>query len=447
MNESRELELRILHGPQAGSSMPLEEGETYLLGTADNCAVLLAGTQIEAEHAELTVDATGIRVTPIEGKVMSIDRVEVSPGRFVVLGTVLRVGRVKLTVDSVDAPWPSEESLEEPDVVAVAKEEPAQAVAEAEPETLVKVVQPAPRRKARRKARAAGVRAFVPQLLLGGAAMLMVGAALAAWVTSDGTQQHPAPETTAETTPETTPETAAAAGTAAEPKLALRAADALGARFAAAPNAARGDPSAANSALMTPAERAAAVLDFVEAHYVPGEMELRSQPGRDGAVRIVGAAATEAAAAAVIDAARKRFAGAGPIEFSILTRPELAARFEEQLRGAGLASKFKVTQREPKMELEAVLAQPEVRTWENVFAGFTREYGSLLSITAHVRPERGEEIGPIQIETVVGGAFPYVVTAAGRRIAPGGVLEGRTLVAIRDGELVFSDGARMRYAN
>jgi hypothetical protein len=144
-----------------------------------------------------------------------------------------------------------------------------------------------------------------------------------------------------------------------------------------------------------------------------------------------------------MEGARTELAAAGPVDFAVLLRSQLPERFEAQLRAAGLAQKFKVTRREPDMAMQAVLTGQEVGTWEKLFADFTRQYGSVLTVHAQVQQERDAVVA--KIETIVGGAFPYVLTTDGRRLSPGGVLEGRTIAAIRDGELVFTDGARLRY--
>jgi hypothetical protein len=400
------LELRVLHGPQAGSTLPFEQGESYTLGTADTCAVLLAGTQIEAEHVALSADGDGIQVTLLQGKVMTIDRGEVSSGQVMSLGTVLRLGRVKLTVDSVDAPWPHDDALEEPELP------PAPLVdTDAAEHSRPDVPLQAPAKPAPRSARARGL---MPSFMLGTAAMLLMGAAVAAWVTADKGQQAVADTT----------------GLQAE---------------APAPAASARAPEVRVTRVMPDSERLAVVTQFVEKRRVAGEMELNVEKGASGALRIVGAAATAEKLAALTDAARTELADAAPVNFAVLLRSELPARFEDRLRSVGLGAKVKVLRRDPRLELQAVLTGPEVRVWENLFLEFTRDYGTVLTVVAQVQHER--DTLQAHIETVVGGASPYLVTTGGNRIAPGGMLDGRTLMAIRDGEVVFSDGLRVRYGN
>jgi hypothetical protein len=209
------------------------------------------------------------------------------------------------------------------------------------------------------------------------------------------------------------------------------------------------DPES-KSAAVTPevhtlseADRLAVVTNFIEKRRVPGEVELNLDATRKGAFRITGAVSTQAKLDAITEAARNELAAAGPVDFAVLLRSQLPERFEAQLRSAGLAQKFKVIRREPDMDMRAVLTSQEVATWEKLFADFTRQYGSVLTVHAQVQQERDAVVA--KIETIVGGAFPYVLTTDGRRLSPGGVLEGRTIAAIRDGEIVFADGARLRY--
>jgi type III secretion system YscD/HrpQ family protein len=194
---------------------------------------------------------------------------------------------------------------------------------------------------------------------------------------------------------------------------------------------------------LSEADRLALVTNFVEKRRVPGEVELNLEPVRTGGFRIAGAVSTQAKLTALTEAAQSELAAAGPVNFAVLLRSQLAERFEAQLREAGLARKFKVIHREPDLSMQAVLTGQDVAVWEKVFADFTRQYGSVLTVHAQVQQERDAVVA--KIETIVGGAFPYVLTTDGRRLSPGGVLEGRTIAAIRDGELVFTDGARLRY--
>lgn len=466
--EPSSLELRVLHGPQAGSTLPMEHGQTYTLGTADSCAVLLAGTQLEAEHVALTVDGDGIQVMPLEGRVMTLDRGEVTSGQVMALGTVLRLGRVKLTVDRVNAPWPDDGILEEAETPTPAAELQS---------TKPLASMPATTRSAKKAKRANGPkgRSALPAVLAGAAIFLVAGSALAAWITSQGSDDNTeAPVVTLPLSmPAALPSAAASQAIAvatpaadtldlpalakAFPEATLQAGRAAGGKWVVTGRIASEDarrrlheaaaalPARPEVRVLLDAERLTAVSQFADRRRVAGDTELNVERRPSGVIRVTGATASPASLSALLDAARTDLGSAAPLEFQVLTRTELPEIFEERLRVSGLMPKFKVVQRTPQLELQARLTGAQVRAWENVFMEFTREYGSVLTVRAKVEQERdGLES---QVESVVGGAFPYVVTTRGTRVAPGGQIDGRTLLAIRDGELQFSDGLRVRFSN
>ena len=448
------LELRVLHGPQAGSTLPIEHGQAYTLGTSDNCAVLLSGTQLEPEHASLTVDDDGIQVMPLEGRVMTLDRGEVASGQVLTLGTVLRLGRVKLTVDSVDAPWPHDEVLEEPDA-------PAPVLVALDP-TLDDEALLAPKvlsvAAASAGASASRSRNVMPTVLVGTTVTLLMGTALAAWMTLQNPNQSE--QVAAPVAVASVPKVEALDVTALSksfPEATLQAARVESGKWVVTGRIATEDarrrlreaaaalPLKPEVRVLLDAERLTAVSQFADKRRVAGETELSVERRPAGVIRVVGATATPGTLAALVDAARSELTIAAPLEFQVLTRAELPEIFEERLRQAGLTPKFKVLRRNPQLQLQAKLTGPQVRAWENLFMDFTRDYGSVLTVRAQVEQERDSL--ERQVEAVVGGTFPYIVTTSGARVAPGGMLDGRTLVAIRDGELLFSDGLRVRYGN
>lgn len=459
------IELRVLHGPQAGSTMPLEPGEHYTFGTADSCAVLLSGRQVEAEHATLYADSEGIHVVPHEGKVLTLDRGELAEGDVVELGTVLRLGRVLLTIDDVSAPWPQDDELDEPIAATPAAARPAERDADAAPAadaaTIAAPAASAP--SVPPKSRAPRSRTFVaPGAIIGTFAMLLMGAAVAAWVAGDA-RHSPAAETPGEQAPAAAAVSPAPAVldvaelTRAFPEATLKAVREPDGKWVLSGRTATEEtrkglreavaamPFPVDVRVMLDAERMALATKFVEERRVPGQTELTVKQGNAGALRITGATANAASLAALTEAANKELANAAPVEMAVLLRHELVARFDESLRAAGLARRFKTIRTEPQLELEAVLSAADMRTWETLFLDFTREWGTVLTISAQIQQERDRIES--QVEAVVAGPQPYIVTTGGKRITPGGVLDGRTLVAIRNGELFFSDGLRVRYAN
>lgn len=462
MGPADAIELRVLHGPQAGARLPLQPGQSYAIGTADTCAIVLGGAQVAEEHATISVDADGISVEPLQGRVLTLDGEEVEPDR-VPLGTVLQFGLVKLTAASVDDEWPGDEMLQ----VRSASAEPAVDEDEEEPSdapVAAPEVQPPAPAPAPRVGLHLLKHAEVRRYAVYGAVVLLVGGAVLA-----AAMQRPA-EASASTVaaspdqaePEASPAATEAASAAALaevlknfPKGALEVKRTEGGGWALAGRL-RTDKDLqrlrdAVSALDVPAEikvvldaeRLDAVKRFVQAQQSPGRLELRMEPGTGEVLRILGSASSAEEAAAFPERARGELAAFGPIEFDILRPEQVRERFMDRVRDAGLDGRLRVTATEPALELRGVLGPQDRRIWEALFLDFTRRYGSTLKINAFVEPER--DAIAANVAAVVGGAFPYIVTTGGQRIAPGGALAGNTVVAVRDGEIVLSDGSRFRY--
>ena len=100
-----QVELRVLVGPQAGSSLSLGIGD-YSLGTSDECEIILMGSRLEAIHAKLSFDGDQITVKPVEGKVCDAQGNEIMDTFPLTLGMPFDLGGVWVSVDSVDARWP-----------------------------------------------------------------------------------------------------------------------------------------------------------------------------------------------------------------------------------------------------------------------------------------------------------------------------------------------------
>jgi type III secretion system YscD/HrpQ family protein len=457
------IELRVLHGPQAGARLPLEPGQRYTIGKADTCAIVLGGAQVAEEHATISADADGISVEPLQGRVLTLagEEVEAEP---LPLGTVLQFGLVKLTAAPVDGDWPDDEALQVRRASAEpAAEEQDEALGEtaAAPEVQLPASAPAP-------APRVGLHLFehadVRRYAVYGAVVLLVGGAVLA-----AAMQRPAEAvvSTVAALPDQVEPEASPAVTEAEsasaladvlknfPKGALQVKRTEGGGWMVAGRL-RTDKELQRlregvSILQVPveikvvlvAERLDAVKRFVQAQHSPGRLELRMEPGTGEVLRIVGSASSAEEAAAFPERARGELAAFEPIEFDILRPEQVRERFMDRVREAGLDGKLRVTATDPVLELRGVLSPQDRRVWEALFLDFARRHGSTLKISAHVEPER--DAIAANVAAVVGGAFPYIVTTTGQRIAPGGALAGNTVVAVRDGEIVLSDGARFRY--
>jgi type III secretion system YscD/HrpQ family protein len=453
------IELRVLHGPQAGARLPLQPGQGYTIGTADSCAIVLGGAQVAQEHARISVDADGVSIEPLDARVLTLAGEEIEAGPLP-LGTVLQFGLVKLTVASVDDEWPGDEALQ----MRSASTEPAE---EEEEKDLSDGAAALPEVHPSTPSPSAGVHtlkyAEARRYAVYGAVVLLVGVGVFA------AMQRPA---------EAVASTVSAAPGSLEPEARPVPTEAENAAALAEvlKNFPKGSLAAKRTELggwtvegrlrtdkelqrlreglsmldlpvevkvMLDAERLEAVKRFVKAQHSPGRLDLRMEPGVGDVLRILGSASTAEEASAFPERARAELAALEPVEFDILRPEQVRGHFMDRVREAGLDGKFRVTATEPALELRAVLSPQDTRIWEALFLDFTRRYGSTLKVNAVVEPER--DAITANVAAVVGGAFPYIVTTSGQRIAPGGALAGNTVVAVRDGEIVLSDGTRFRY--
>lgn len=453
------IELRVLHGPQAGARLPLQPGHGYTIGTADTCAIVLGGAQVAQEHARISVEADGISIEPLEGRVLTLAGEEIQPG-LLPLGTVLQFGLVKLTAASASDEWPADEALQ----MRSASTEPADEEedkdsndsADAVPEVPPPTASPIAGDQTNKYAEARRYAVYGAVILLLGVAVFSAiqrpAEAIASTVAASPDSLEPQARPVA-----TEAENAAALAEVLKnfPKgsLAVKRTEVGGwtveGRLRTDKELQRLRESVSmlevpvEVKVMLDAERRDAVKRFVQAQHSPGRLELRMEPGAGDVLRILGSASSVEEAAAFPERARGELAALEPIEFDILRPEQIRERFMARVREAGLDGKFRVTATEPALELRAVLGPQETRIWEALFLDFTRHYGSTLKISARVDPER--DAISANVAAVVGGASPYIVTTSGQRIAPGGALAGNTVVAVRDGEIVLSDGTRFRY--
>lgn len=457
LSQDLPIELRVLHGPQAGSRLALMPQESYLLGSGDTCTVMLAGAQVQSEHARLTIDADHWVIDPDQGSVTTLDGQPCGPDRPLELGTVVQLGLVKLTVVRHDARWPQDEALvpqprPEPDTQLPAREDgqahadPCEAL---EDRGAVANASAAPR----------GHRALAAALLTCVAGSAVALTAYAGWqMTAVSTQ------------------VAADAASAAdiEPHAAARPSirDALQTWLAALPESGRlaleghGDgpwrvvgyvpteigrrhivqsaqslPWPVAIDILTETEREARVRRFL--HAEAGEAIDARLAGTRGATLQVRLVATHRAdAERFMQRLRTELRALEPVAFDVLLPSDIRQRFLQGLQDNGLAARFDVVRNEPEFTLRALLPQHEVKRWEQFFSHFTGEYGSVVGIHATVRTERDSVES--RIRAVVAGRYPYVITASGERVAPGGQIDGKVLAAIGAQEIVFADGLRLR---
>lgn len=451
------VELRVLHGPQAGSRLPLMPGAPYLIGSGDNCDVMLAGAQVEGEHAHIEVDGSHWTITPEEGRALRLDGQGCDANQPLPFGTAIALGRVKITVDLQSAEWPEDEALEpqpRPEPEPAAEEPAATGGAPAASEGAAAADAPPPVAKPSRLGR----RVLALAMFALAACASIALTAYAAWQVTQ--PPEPLPPPAAETTPpppkapptpeEVMPEWVRTHGNNAhlllegggeQPWRVLGHVKQDGERQRLI-DAARELPWPVEVSVSTEAERISAVQRYVNEQPPNARLAVRWREGDTGnpTVRVV--AANQALADEFVARLNKDLRPLAPIDTEVLLPPAVRHRFMERLDTAGLESRFTTVRTEPDLALTALLPQADVARWERMFSDFTQEYGSVLSISAVIRTER--DAIESRIRAVVAGAYPYVMTTSGQRVAPGGAIDGKTVVAVNAQEVVFSDGLRVR---
>ncbi len=118
MNRDSMLELRVLTGTHAGARALLAD-VPQLIGSDEDCTLILSDTGIQRQHASLEHQPDGsILLRLLDG---DLPPLVIRPGQ----GTQL--GPVRLAVERTDAPWQDEVPMLEPDLPEPALEETSQA--------------------------------------------------------------------------------------------------------------------------------------------------------------------------------------------------------------------------------------------------------------------------------------------------------------------------------
>jgi hypothetical protein len=116
----------------------------------------------------------------------------------------------------------------------------------------------------------------------------------------------------------------------------------------------------------------------------------------------------------------------------------------DRIAAASLGDRLAITKELPEMNLAGRLTMEEIRRWEDLLVAFNREYGNVLPIRATVT--RLVPKPPVNVQAIVGGVVPYIVTQAGEHVNQGGDVNGHTLVSVKDGEVIFEGRQRVRIA-
>ena len=468
-------ELRVLLGAQAGSRLPLRDGE-YTLGSSDDGSIILVGPRIAPLHATLLIDAGTVQVRPEAGRVLDAQGRELGQAVPLASGMPIELDGVWITVDRADALWPDVR-----DLAAVAAVATTDAIT-LEPGTpgAGEASAPAADEAAAGLSSASTRRARIPRravMALIAAALLssIIGGAAAWWHDGAAVTEvaASAPASAASAAPEAAEAASAASTVPPGPpavlaellqRLALDDVLTLTQQPDGAWRIAGYVPTAAVKAglvkalkelkdlhaempepqlqvhaqddLIVAAQEALIAADLPAGlHFAPASV--------GGTLKLVGGARNDAVADAAALTAIRRVPGLHQLESEVLLPEALLARLKDEITTAGLNRRITFTRETPEVVLSGKLVGDELARWQALYQKFRADWGDALPLQANV--DGTPPVLPFVVQAVVGGPSPYLVTEDGTRVIRGGRIAGRTLTAIQNGELVFEGGERVRY--
>jgi len=440
-----QLELRVLHGPQAGSRLTLFVGE-YTLGTDDECEVMLAGPRLMGMHARLKIDADTASISPVDGNVLDAHGKQILGDTPLAIGMPVEIGGVWISIDEVDAPWPTTETLI-PQPSAGPLPDPTES---SEPSLMSEA-------EARGENDFSAQRIRAKRLLIismtGLASVAVLGVAGAFWLSSQ--PMTPTNESVASASP-----------MPSAPTLSDRLAEAFPGRLVQVTSGHGGativTAYAADGGMVSRMQQMIRKIDGTAiTHFFADDAMLESASSvvlkyrREGTRAVVkvtgmnngtaslrGVVASQSVRDELLENLRNSVPGLRGIELTAQGADELPSLLTDRLTVADLSKKLQVVSRQPEFTLRGNLSEDEIQRWEAVLTQFSEEFGQILPIRAMISIQQKRP--PINVQTVVGGSMPFVMTDTGQRIGVGGEANGHTISAIRDDEIVFDGTLRFR---
>ena len=439
-----QVELRVLVGPQAGSSLSLGIGD-YSLGTSDDCEIILMGSRLEAIHARLSFDGDQIAVTPVEGKVCDAQGNEILDTFPLTLGMPVDLGGVWVSVDSVDARWPDPADV----LPTPAPPSPVeQTVTESEIPTQL-ADNPASRLRNRAKI----------TLIISAAGLSLIvlaGISLAAWLIEQQTHPEVVATVSKPVVPTIPVNQQKVLQIIQNLDLALSVEMNISDKGSISVSGYLPDSNtkerliqaldnispSPKSELYVDSELLEAAKKVLADKLDPSRASLKAESVTNGLLKVRGAVSMQTAKESAYELVKSEVRGLRQIDGMILQADDLPQQLQEKIISAGLSKKLQVVSRQPEFVLRGAMSEEELRNWETVLTEFNDDYGKILPIRATIRVVQKKS--PFNVQIVVGGNMPFVITESGERVTRGGDINGHTLITIKDTEVIFDGSEKIK---
>ncbi len=438
-----QVELRVLHGPQAGSRLTLAPG-IYLLGTGDECEVMLSGPRMREAHASLDFNGETLIMSPADGEVCDIRGTPLEQASTLTPGMAFELGGVWLTIDSIDAPWPDAEAIAA--MAGLAQPAPA---TEASPATS------APAGASVTKHTATDPSQLPVRLALASIALVGIATlALSAWVVHSGSDElAPARQSgNPQPTDNALPLKELLARVAPDMRMDIRRrSDGTIELVGYAPDAASRDHvlgqvrklgGTAAVQVYADNELLESVRKVVAARNVPQRMMVSVSSVKNGRADITGAVANTNMRDGLVAAIRNDVPGILEVMGNLRSSEDLAVIFEDRLQSHGLSAKLQVLDRQPEFVVRGRLTESDIEKWERLMLDFHNEFAGILPVRATLTTLQRKP--PVEVQMIVGGAMPFIVTDNGQKVGRGGDAGGHVLSIVRDNEVIFDGTERFR---
>ena len=439
------IELRVLFGPQAGSRLLIAPGN-YALGEGDECEVILSGPKMEERHAQLSFDGEQLTITPLDGKVCDAQGNEITENFPLGLGMPVEMGGIWISVDDVDAEWP-----DPTDVVSIMPPPAAPTSASSSIQDNNEVKNDSAEETTRRRAKVTLITSIAVLVVISIAAIT-----LATWLVNHSNEPTKpldiAPKAALPDPPNlhkvrqilgTT-----AAGSSVEvivthdQRLLIKGFVTDQASKIALTNALETLTPPPQIELLIDTDLSAAAATVLAEKIDPSSAKLKVESVTGGVLNVEGAVLTQRARDAVIDVLQTSLPGLKRVNTSIVMAEDLPQLLQDQLTASGLLKKIQIIDLQPEFILRGSLTEDDMRRWENLIINFTDHYGKLLPVKAVFKLAARKP--PVNVQAIVGGTTPFVITENGDRITRGGDVNGNTLMVVKDSEIIFEGSERFR---